>query len=290
MPRVYIAKPTGFCFGVERAVRLAREALKKYGQVWTYGELVHNPDVLAELEREGIRPILRIRTLKGGALIIRAHGCPQSVLDRCRNLKVEVVDATCPYVQRVQNVARKLSEEGYRVVVIGEKNHPEVRSILSSAGENAVVFSPDTDKFSVVGKKGLKLGVVAQTTIDRDGFKSALANLLNFGYTEIRVFDTICAEVSARQAATARLAQQVEAVIVVGGKNSANTARLAQIVRAKEKAVAHIARPKELNPAEWRRYRKIGIAAGASTPAAVVLEIAQILNNAGVSDRRRHRV
>ncbi len=265
---------------------MAREALRRYGQVRTYGELVHNPDVLAELEREGIRPISRIGKLKGGALIIRAHGCPQSVLERCRNLKVKLVDATCPYVRRVQNVARRLSEDGYQVVVIGEKDHPEVRSILSSAGKDAVVFSPDRGRVPTLVRKTGKIGVVAQTTIDRHNFKSVVANLLNFGYTEIRVFDTICTEVSARQAATARLARLVDAVVVVGGKNSANTTRLVQIVRASGKPVVHIARPEELDLEKWRCYRRVGIAAGASTPAAVVSEIARILNNAGTSQGR----
>jgi 4-hydroxy-3-methylbut-2-enyl diphosphate reductase len=276
MPRVFIARPTGFCFGVERAIRLARNALKQYGRVWTYGELVHNPDVLRQLKKEGIKPVRRLSALKNGALVIRAHGGPPAISARCRAQGIEVIDATCPYVRRVQNVARRLATEGYQVVVVGERNHPEVRAILAAAGKKAMVYSPARTKAFA-----RKIGVVAQTTIDRNRFKEAVANLLNFGYTEIRVFDTICAEVAARQAATARLAQRVDAVIVVGGRNSANTARLAEIVRAQGKPVLHITGPEELKPGPWCRFGRIGVAAGASTPAAVVSEVARILRNAG---------
>jgi|YNPBryantNP2012_1023418.scaffolds.fasta_scaffold00040_9 (E)-4-hydroxy-3-methyl-but-2-enyl pyrophosphate reductase len=281
MPSVLIAQPTGFCSGVERAVRLARTALDKYGRVWTYGELVHNPDVLRELKKEGIRPVRQLATIKNGALVIRAHGCPPAVLTECRARGIEIVDATCPYVRRVQNVAHRLATEGYYVVVVGEKNHPEVRAILAAAGENASVYRARFGKIPNSKKRLAKIGVVAQTTLDRHRLKEAVATLINFGYTEIRVFDTICAEVTARQAATARLAAQVEAVIVVGGKNSANTTRLAEIVRQQGKPVAHITGPAELKPGYWRRFRRVGVVAGASTPASVVAEVARILRNAG---------
>lgn len=276
MPRVLIARPTGFCFGVERALRLARAARRKYPRVWTYGELVHNPDVLRELQNEGIRIASRLSAVRDGAIVIRAHGCPPAVLSACQNRGLAIVDATCPYVRRVQQVARRLANEGYRVVVVGERNHPEVRAILAAAAPQALVYSP-ARRF----RKTERIGVVAQTTIGRDRLKAAVANLLDFGYTEIRVFDTICAEVTARQQAAARLARQVEAMVVVGGRNSANTARLAEVVRAHCPRVVHITGPAELDPAEWRCFRRIGVAAGASTPAAVVAEVARILSSSG---------
>ncbi|MGQ9708273.1 MAG: 4-hydroxy-3-methylbut-2-enyl diphosphate reductase [bacterium] len=289
MPDVNIARPTGFCFGVERAIRLARQGLKKYGQVWTYGELVHNPEVLRELRKDGIRPVLRLQGLKDGALVIRAHGCPQRTFDECSRLGIAVIDATCPYVRRVQNVVRSLSDEGYRVVVVGEKNHPEVKAILSAAGRRAQVLSPEnrggTNPIRLKTQRG-KIGVVAQTTIDKESFKAVVARLLNFGYNELRVFDTICAEVTARQRSTVQLAKTVDAVIVVGGKNSANTTRLAQLVRACGRPVLHIAEPAELKPETWQRFKRVGIVAGASTPAEAVKEIARILRNTGCVFRK----
>lgn len=276
MPRILIAQPTGFCFGVERALRLARNALRKYPRVWTYGELVHNPDVLRELKNEGIRIAARISAVRDGAIIIRAHGCPPEVLTQCRARGLEIIDATCPYVRRVQQVARQLAAEGYQVVVVGERNHPEVRAILAAAAPRASVYSP-ARRYPKSGR----IGVVAQTTIGRDRLKAAVANLLDFGYTEIRVFNTICAEVTARQAAAVRLAKRVEAVVVVGGRNSANTTRLAEIIQPHCRRVVHITGPAEIDPAEWQGFCRIGIAAGASTPAKVVAEVARILRMSG---------
>lgn len=283
MPRVMVAKPTGFCFGVERAIRLARAGLNRFQRVWTYGEIVHNPQVLAELAAAGIKPMRRWRDLRGGALVIRAHGCPPTVIDRCKKEGIAVIDATCPYVRRVQSVARRLAGEGYQVVVVGERNHPEVRSILAAAGKGARVYTPNL-------KLRGKVGVVAQTTISREGYKATVANLLNLRYTEVRVFDTVCAEVSARQTATEWLARKVEGVIVVGGRNSANTTRLAEIVARTGKPVVHVATAAELDLKQWRRFSRVGVVAGASTPASAVAEITRILRKFRLSGSKGDRV
>ncbi|MEO0071677.1 MAG: 4-hydroxy-3-methylbut-2-enyl diphosphate reductase [candidate division WOR-3 bacterium] len=290
MPQVIVAQPTGFCFGVERAIQLVKKGLAKWGRVFTYGELVHNPLVVRELKSLGVKELKSLRRLNevgNGALVIRAHGCPPAVIEECQRQQINVIDATCPYVRRVQNVARKLTEEGYQVVVVGEKNHPEVKAILAAAGKTAQVYPPNPKK-AFKGKA--KLGVVAQTTIDRNSFKEKVAKLLNFCYTEIRVFDTVCAEVVARQEAAVRIAKRVAAVVVVGGKNSANTRRLVNIVRRSGKPVVHITRAKDLDVIKWRHFEKVGIVAGASTPAETVEEIAQILKNSGCPEEIGNRV
>ncbi|MCR4423822.1 MAG: 4-hydroxy-3-methylbut-2-enyl diphosphate reductase [candidate division WOR-3 bacterium] len=274
MPRVIVAKPTGFCFGVERAVTLAREGLKRFGKVYTFGQLVHNPQVLDELSRAGIKAVRKLDEVRDGALVIRAHGCPPEVFKECEKRGIEVIDATCPYVRRVQEVARRLAAEGYQVVVVGERNHPEVRAILAAAGEGAKVFSP---RIKLAGR----VGIVAQTTVGRERLKEAVANSLNFRYNEIRVFDTVCAEVVARQEAVLRLAKRVDAIVVVGGKNSANTRRLAEIARSTRKPVVHLTGASGLNLRRWGRFKVIGIVAGASTPARVVEEIARTVRNSG---------
>ncbi|NPV14789.1 4-hydroxy-3-methylbut-2-enyl diphosphate reductase [candidate division WOR-3 bacterium] len=274
MSRVIVAKPNGFCFGVERAIKLAKGGLKRFGRVYTFGQLVHNPQVLDELASAGIRAIRSLDEVQGGALVIRAHGCPPEVFVECERKGIEVIDATCPYVRRVQQVARRLAAEGYQVVVVGEKNHPEVKAILAAAGNGARVFVP---RMKISGR----VGIVAQTTIGRERLKEAVANLLNFRYTEIRVFDTVCAEVVARQEAALRLAKRVDAIVVVGGKNSANTRRLAEIVRSSGKPVVHLTGAAGFNLRRWARFKKIGIVAGASTPAKAVEEIARILRDSG---------
>lgn len=291
MPQVIVAQPTGFCFGVERAIRLVKKGLARWGRVFTYGELVHNPLVVRELKSLGVKELKSLRRLnevRNGALVIRAHGCPPAVIEECQRHQINVIDATCPYVRRVQNVARKLTEEGYQVVVVGEKNHPEVKAILAAAGKTAQIYPPHGGREIEDGRR--KLGVVAQTTIDQNSFKEKVAKLLNFCYTELRVFNTVCAEVVARQEAATRIAKRVGAVVVVGGKNSANTRRLVKIVRRSGKPVVHITEAKDLDIRRWRQYKKVGIVAGASTPAETVEEIAQILKNSGCSGENGNRV
>jgi (E)-4-hydroxy-3-methyl-but-2-enyl pyrophosphate reductase len=278
-PKVVVARPTGFCFGVERAIGLAKSGKKQFGRISTLGELVHNPLVLKELGREGIRSVRGARQVRDGALVIRAHGCPPETLAECRRLGIAVVDATCPYVRKVQNVARRLKERGYTVVVVGERNHPEVKSILGYCEGSGRVYSPK------MRLKGGKIGVVAQTTMSRERLREAVANLSRFRYTELRIFDTICEEVAARQQAAARIAQQVDLVVVVGGRNSANSSRLAEIARNAGSRVVFVERASELPRRAIARAGRVGVVAGSSTPSRVVSEIVDIVRNPAKEDR-----
>ncbi len=278
-PKVVVARPTGFCFGVERAIGLAKAGKKQHGRVATLGELVHNPLVLSELEREGIRSVRRVRQVRDGALVIRAHGCPPRTLAECERLGIQLVDATCPYVRKVQNVARRLKEQGYTVVVVGERNHPEVKSILGYCDGRGRVYSPK------MRLKGGKIGVVAQTTMSRERLREAVASLSRFRYNELRVFDTICEEVAARQQAAARIAQQVDLVVVVGGRNSANSSRLAEIARNAGRRVVFVERASEVPLRIVGRANRVGVVAGSSTPSRVVREIVEIVRNPAKEDR-----
>lgn len=276
-PLVIVARPTGFCFGVERAIRLAKQGRERYGQVCTLGELVHNPQVLAELEREGIRAVRRPEDAAGAALVIRAHGCPPAVPARCERLGITIIDATCPHVRKVQNVARRLREDGYSVVVVGERDHPEVRSILGYSGKGARVYS--------AGMKlaGRKVGVVCQTTLSRERLEEAVANLSRLRYTELRFFDTICGEVVSRQAAAHRVARKTQLVVVVGGRNSANTSRLAEIVRAEGAKMLFVESAAELPKRALSELASVGVVAGSSTPAWAVREVARFVRSSGTA-------
>jgi len=278
-PKVIVARPMGFCFGVERAIGLAKSGKKQFGRISTLGELVHNPLVLKELEREGIRSVRSARQVREGALVIRAHGCPPETFAECTRLGIALVDATCPYVRKVQNVARRLKDKGYTVVVVGERNHPEVKSILGHCEGRGRVYSPK------MRLKGGKIGVVAQTTMSRERLREAVASLSRFRYNELRVFDTICEEVAARQLAAARIAQQVDLVVVVGGRNSANSSRLAEIARNAGRRVVFVERASEVPLRIVERADRVGIVAGSSTPSRVVSEIVDIVRNPAKEDR-----
>ncbi|MFO7675869.1 MAG: 4-hydroxy-3-methylbut-2-enyl diphosphate reductase [bacterium] len=271
--RVRVARPTGFCFGVERAIRLAREGKRKHGRIATLGELVHNPQVLRELAAEGIRSVRSPREAREGALVVRAHGCPPEVFERCAGRGLTVIDATCPYVRKVQSVARRLMEGGYRVVVVGERDHPEVRSILGYCRGAGMVYAPGRRV------RGGRVGVVAQTTMSRERLRLAVANLSNSRYTELRVFDTICEEVTARQDAAARIAADSDLVVVVGGRSSANTSRLAEIAAEAGAEILHVESAAELSRGKLSGFVRIGVIAGSSTPAWVVREVARSARN-----------
>ncbi len=269
--RLVVARPIGFCFGVKRAINLAKRARLKFNRVWTLGALIHNPEVVAELRRQGIREVSSLSQVKGGALVIRSHGCPPEVLEQARKLGIEVIDATCPYVGRVQRVVRDLKSAGYLVIIVGERDHPEVQSLLGYARDAGTVYET---KMKISEKK---LGVVAQTTIPLKTFQAALTDLSQRQFEELRVFNTICQEAASRQAAALKIAREVDLMVVIGGRNSANTSRLADIAREAGKQTYQVENRKELNPGWFAQTQRVGVTAGTSTPSWVVDDVLKAL-------------
>jgi (E)-4-hydroxy-3-methyl-but-2-enyl pyrophosphate reductase len=275
---IFLADKAGFCFGVKRAISTAFEAVGKT-RVYCLGPLIHNPQEVDRLRRAGVDTVEDFSTLSpGDTLIIRSHGVPPRVLAQARDMGLTIVDLTCPFVGKAQRFGEVLNKEGYQVVVIGEKKHPEVQSILGYAGENAVVVE------SVEDLEGLKLqgriGVVAQTTQSYGNFSEIVLTLLRIS-KELKVFNTICSSTKERQEAARVLARQVDLMLVVGGRNSANTGRLADLCRKEGKPTYHIEVADEIQ-AEWLKgVTKIGVTAGASTPDWLVEGVIQKLKNAG---------
>lgn len=269
--RLVVAEPIGFCFGVKRAINLAKRARLKFNRVWTLGALIHNPEVVAELRRQGIREVGSLSQVKRGALVIRSHGCPPEVLEQARKLGIEVIDATCPYVGRVQRVARDLKSAGYLVIIVGERDHPEVQSLLGYARDAGMVYE---SKMEISEKK---IGVVAQTTIPLKTFQAALTDLSQRQFEELRVFNTICEEAASRQAAALKIAREVDLMVVIGGRNSANTSRLADIAREAGKQTYQVENRKELDPGWFAKAQRVGVTAGTSTPSWVVDDVLKAL-------------
>jgi 4-hydroxy-3-methylbut-2-enyl diphosphate reductase len=273
MYKIIIAEPIGFCSGVEQAVRMARRAMGVNGRVYSLGPLIHNSLVVEELLREGLEPIANIKQAEKGTLVIRSHGCAPELMVESEKLKIKVVDATCPNVRKVQQYAKRLSRDGYTVVVVGDKTHPEVKSILAYAGKSGVVYKPG------IKPNGKKIGILAQTTTSSAWFKRAIEELTKNDWEEIRVFNTICKEAFSRQEAVKEIGSSVDLMLIVGGKVSANTQRLAETVRKIGKPVYHIEKKEEIDWNWFSKTKKIGIAAGTSTPSLVIDEIVEILKN-----------
>ncbi len=262
--RIEVARSAGFCFGVKRAVQLAFEAARTTGgPVYTLGPIIHNPEVVAELARRGVRAVGDPRRIKNGAVIIRSHGVHPRVLASLQRRGLAIIDATCPFVTKAQRAAAALRDEGRQVVIVGEPHHPEVVALKGYAGRNSLIC----DRRPVRVKS--RIGVLSQTTVSQEDFIGAL---LSFGRqaADIHIFNTICNATQIRQQETMDLAQRSDLMIVVGGRNSANTSRLAELCRTVGKPTRSVETEQELRPAWFAGVRKVGVAAGASTPASTV--------------------
>lgn len=262
---IVVARYAGYCYGVERALRITEEALEgAEGPVASLGPIIHNPSVVGQLEERGVRVVDDAREAAAGTLIVRTHGVPPEVIEGARARHLNLVDATCPFVAVAQRKAASLREAGYAVVILGERDHPEVAGLEGFAGEGAVVVE-DAAGLPLAQLRGKRVGVVVQTTQTRANLASVAAALAPVA-RELLVFNTICDATEKRQSAACELAAEVDVVVVVGGRNSANTARLAQLCRAMESRTHHIESAAELEPAWFAGARRIGVTAGASTP------------------------
>jgi 4-hydroxy-3-methylbut-2-enyl diphosphate reductase len=264
---IFLADKAGFCFGVKRAINTAYEAAGK-GRIYCFGPLIHNPQEVERLRRAGIETLDDFSMLQpGDTLVIRSHGVPPRVLAEARDRDLTVIDLTCPFVGKAQRDAEALSKDGYQVIVVGEKKHPEVQSILGHAGEDAVVLetAEDVDGMNLQSR----LGIVAQTTQSYSNFSEIVLKLLRIS-KELKVFNTICSSTKERQEAARVLTRQVDVMLVVGGRNSANTTRLASLCRQEGKPTYHIEVADEIRPEWLEGITSVGVTAGASTPDWVV--------------------
>lgn len=263
---IEVASHAGVCYGVERALKLAAHAAESArGSVTTLGPLIHNPIVVRDLESAGVKGAQTVDEVESGTLIIRAHGVVPQVIDQARAKGLEVLDATCPYVKKVHMAAEKLVREGYQLIVVGESGHPEVEGILGHAGDAAHVVSTPHDLDGV--DLARKVGVVVQTT-QTPANLAAIVSALALCTMDLRVVNTICSATQERQDSAAELASRADVMIVIGGKNSGNTRRLAEICMACCPRTHHIEDSSEIQRTWFEGVALVGITAGASTPGA----------------------
>jgi len=273
---------------VRRAVDLARRAAsERTGPVYTLGPLIHNPQVVAELAALNIRPVQDVAEVERGTLIIRSHGVGPEVLARAREKGLDVIDATCPIVRQVQQLVHKLAREGLPVVVVGDREHPEVRGIVGWAEGRAVVVGEPAEVREL--DLGPRVGVVAQTTKNAAELQ-AVAEALERKGLEVRTFNTICRAAQRRQQAALELAREVDLMIVVGGLTSANTRELAALCRATGVPTYHVEEPAHLHPSWFRGVRKAGLTAGASTPDRVIEEVKRKMEDIQKEETRQEDI
>jgi small subunit ribosomal protein S1 len=267
---IIIAKQAGFCFGVKRAVDLAEAVDLKSGSVYTLGPIIHNRQVVGRLKERGIHEIKDLPLENGSTVIFRSHGVSPATIELANQRKLDVIDATCPFVKRAQTDAKFLSDAGYQVVVVGDKHHPEVEAIVAWAGGNANVIE-NRDEAQELPTMD-KVGIVAQTTLSPKEF-AQIVDIIKAKCADVKICHTICNATQERQSAAEDLAGQVDIMIVVGGKHSANTARLAEICGAAGTPTHHIETAAELKTEWFRSIQRAGITAGASTPDWIIEEV-----------------
>jgi len=274
MPAVTLAKKTGFCFGVKRAVDMALEVLEKEKAAYSLGSIIHNRQVVEDLAGKGLAVVERIEDVpQGGTVVISSHGSGPQIARRLAKQGMKVVDTTCPFVLNAQRIAKSLHKEGYAVIIVGDKDHPEVRALVDFAGEKTYVVKDTKEAAALRLSPNEKLSIVSQTTQSTERFLDVVREILKKGPKEMRIFNTICRDAQERQVAARALASKVKVMLVVGGKNSANTRRLYDVCRKVSPFTYLIETEKELDRKRVSGKARIGITSGASTPQWVIEKV-----------------
>ena len=276
--KISLAKRAGFCFGVKRATQMAFEAADRGGQTCTLGPIIHSPQVVQRLEELGVHVVSDAAHLEGGTVIIRSHGVASEELETAIMKEMEIIDATCPFVKKAQEHVKSLSLAGYDVVVVGDEDHPEVQGIVSYARGRVFVIGSGEEASRL--PKMAKVGVVAQTTQSFENLKQVVLECLMKG-NETRVFNTICDATAVRQEEAKELAKQADCMIVIGGYNSANTRRLAEVCTELQPRTYHIETAQQLNREWFTGVDTVGVTAGASTPKWVIDEVLWQIEHSG---------
>lgn len=274
---VTVAKSAGFCFGVKRAVENVYEAAENSGKkVYTYGPVIHNEEVMKDLEEKGVCVLNRKEELtqaKDGLVVIRSHGVGKDIYDFLEKEKISYLDVTCPFVKKIHKLVRKYNEDGYHIIVVGNAGHPEIIGVCGwcSEAETTVIDSlEEADNF--VPPDGKKLCVVVQTTYNYKKFKDIVEIIQKKGYY-INVLNTICNATDERQTETAKIASEADAMIVIGSRNSSNTRKLFEISKKECENTYYIQTMEDLDLSALQNVNNVGITAGASTPNNIIEEV-----------------
>jgi (E)-4-hydroxy-3-methyl-but-2-enyl pyrophosphate reductase len=300
--KVIVAENCGFCHGVKNAISMAEKVLTQKKNVYSLGPIIHNSDVVRRLAKAGLKTVSSVKQIRlvhhpssiihRPSVIIRSHGAAPKQIAELKEKGVNIVDATCVLVKRVQQIAKKLEKDGYKVVVVGDENHPEVQAVVGSACD-VIVLADESDLHKLPSNG--KLGIVCQTTQSQEHFSRMLGAIGQYGFSELKVINTLCREAIKRQESAVQLCKQVDIMFVLGGLESANTRRLAELCKKYNSQTFHLqnwnefdknilfAGPRVSRRKAGRRGKKqalpyvVGVTAGASTPEWIITEFVENL-------------
>ena len=271
--RIKLAKKVGFCFGVRRAIEMAEEVLKKEKRAYSLGSIIHNKEVVEDLSRRGLKVIKSIDEVRGGAIIISSHGISPDSARVISKRSLKLVDTTCPFVRNAQEMARSLNEEGYKIIIVGDLNHPEVKALFCFAGKKAHVIKDARGLKVLRLKPNERIGIISQTTQSMDNFLSVAKAIIDVKPKDLKVFNTICRDAEERQGAASEISGKVDLMLIVGGKNSANTKRLFEVCKKILRESYLVETENDLKNFWFKDVSVAGITSGASTPDNIVRRV-----------------
>ena len=272
---VVLAKSSGFCFGVKRAVDRVYEQLADHKKIYTYGPIVHNEDVVKDLEKQGVRVLNteeELEALTEGSVVIRAHGVPKRIYEIMEQRGIECIDATCPFVKRIHKIVEKESTEGRHIIIVGNAKHPEVEGIMGWCKNPATVIESKEEALDFKGSPDDKYCVVSQTTFNYKKFQELVEIFQKKGY-DIIVANTICSATEERQKEASELAAKADVMIVIGGTHSSNTRKLYELCKSECENTYYIQTLADLQLELPNSVELVGITAGASTPNKIIEEV-----------------
>ncbi len=278
--KILIAEEAGFCFGVKRAMKMTERVVEQGcgegEKVYTFGPLIHNPQVIDRLRDKGVAVAEDLNGVENGTVIVRTHGVAPQRMEELRQKVDRVIDATCPYVTKSQSYASQLHQEGYHVLIVGDQNHPEIKGVIGFVNENYTVIKTVEEAEQL--KFYAKLGVIAQTTFNVGKFNAIISKLSDKA-NEVRIFNTICDDTFVRQRSAAELAGKADVMIIVGGRNSANTNKLVEICKSIQPRTYHIEEVQEIEKIDFQNVQSVGITTGASTPDWIIADVVERLKH-----------
>ncbi len=276
--KIELAKSAGFCFGVKRAVDAVYELLEEGKKVYTLGPIIHNEQVVQDLEQKGVKVASEVGEIldNEATLVVRSHGVAKSVIDELSKKEISFQDATCPFVKKIHNTVQEYSQRGYQILIIGTETHPEVQGILGWTENKGFVIENhvDAENFKLEDKSQ-KICIVAQTTFNYKKFQELVEIISKKGY-DILAVNTICNATSTRQEEAEKLAKNSDAMIVIGGKHSSNSRKLYEICKNQCENTFFIQTAKELEGISLQSFNSLGITAGASTPNNIIQEVLKV--------------
>ena len=281
--QVTLAKSAGFCFGVKRAVNMVYEEVEKSGEpIYTYGPIIHNDEVVKDFENKGVtlvKDLKELANLQKGKIIVRSHGISRAEYEEMENYGFTVVDATCPFVRKIHRLVDEHSAAGEYVVIIGNSKHPEVCGIRGWVnGEDASIIESMAEAEALILPEDKKTCIVSQTTFNYNKFQELVEIISKKGY-DIIVLNTICNATEERQTEARQIAKEVDAMIVIGDKNSSNTQKLFEICNTECENTYYIQTSRDMDYQLLRSINNVGITAGASTPNNIIEEVSKNVRN-----------